>query len=109
MEELRGQLRSLKTLLIATLAVLVLLGASLNTFILRQVSAVRKQAGENQRFVDDYNKVSAPLISDFLAKLTVYSKTNADIARLLAKYNLQQMPVKPGATTQTGPATVPKN
>jgi hypothetical protein len=116
-EELQQQVRALQTFFLATLAVLVLLSGSLNLFILRQVSIASKQLTENQKFVDDYNKVSAPLISDFLTKLTVASKTNADIGRILAKYNFQQTVAKPGASTMpanpaltpaTAPATAPK-
>ena len=109
-EDLQQQVRSLWTFFLATLAILILLSASLDLFILRQVRLARKQVEENQKFVDDYNKVSAPMITDFLNKLTAVSKTNAEIGRLLAKYNVPQALAKPGApvTPAAAPATVPK-
>lgn len=115
-EELQQEVRALRTFFLATLAVLILLSGSLNLFILRQVSIASKQVEENQKFVDDYNKVSAPLITDFLNKLTAASKTNTDIGRLLAKYNVHQALAKPGAPTSSiapvmpaaAPAAAPK-
>jgi len=116
-EELQQQVRTLQTFLIATLAVLVLLSGSLNLFVLRQVSMVSKQSEETQKFVTDYETASVPVITEFLNKLTAASKTNADVARLLTKYNIQQTVAKPGtpglspapaATPGTLPAAAPK-
>jgi hypothetical protein len=107
-EELQHQIRSLRTFLLATLAVLVLLSFALNVFIFRQVSIASKQLEESQKFVGDYNKVSVPMINEFLTKLTVVSKTNAEIGRLLAKYNIQSAFAKPGASTmQANPSLTP--
>ena len=111
-DELQKQVRTLQTLFVATLAVLVLLSGSLNLFVLRQVSMASKQSEETQRFVTEYETVSAPMITEFLHKLTAASKTNADVARLLTKYNIQQAVAKPGVSSlspapATTPATVP--
>ncbi|MBI3851855.1 MAG: hypothetical protein HY298_16490 [Verrucomicrobia bacterium] len=116
-EELQEQVRSLRTFFLATLAVLIFLSFTLDVFILRQVSIARRQLEENQKFVDDYNKISVPMITDFLTKLTAASKTNTDIARLLLKYNIQQpvakpvpatLPAHPATTPLTAPAPAPK-
>jgi len=111
-EELQQQVRALQTFFMATLAVLVLLSGSLNLFVLRQVSMVSKQSEETQKFVTEYETVSVPVITGFINKLTVASKTNADVARLLTKYNIQQGVAKPGASNPspappTTPAVVP--
>jgi hypothetical protein len=112
-EELQRQVRSLRILFLATLGVLVLLSFALNVFIFRQVSLVSRQLDENQKFVADYNQVTLPMIADFLPKLAAFSKTNAEIGRLLAKYNIQQTVAKPGASMMPAnlsltPATAPK-
>jgi len=111
-EELQQQVCALRTLLLATLGILVLLSFILNVLIVRQVNAARTQLEATQKsvakFVDDYNKVSAPMINNFLTKLTLVSKTNAEIGRLLAKYNIQQAVAKPGAsTTPANPSLTP--
>jgi hypothetical protein len=51
--------------------------------------------------VADYQRVSAPLMNDFVVKLTEYGRTHPDFAPILAKYNL-----KPTAATGV-PAIAP--
>jgi hypothetical protein len=100
--DLQAQLSSLQHLVVSILILLVVLSGTLNIYLLRQwVWAKRELAGirpQATQAIADYQRQSAPLMNDFVKKITDYGRTHPDFTPILAKYNL-----KPGAAP-TAPA-----
>ena len=81
---LEEEVQSLRTLFICTLLVLIVLSAALNIFLLRQASLVGTQAAEQQKAVDQYNNVNAPVAREMWVQLLKYAEKHPDI---IAKYS----------------------
>jgi hypothetical protein len=87
------------------LILVIVISGTFNIYLLRQwkttskdLAGIRPQAAQ---MVADYQRVSAPLMNDFVVKLTEYGRTHPDFAPILVKYNL-----KPTAATGV-PAIAP--
>jgi hypothetical protein len=101
LESLQQAYQSLRTLLEVLIVVMVVLSGSLNIFLLRQVSLVRREVEDRERFITDYEHNSLPLMNDFVLKLQAFAKTNSDFVPILAKYwrptNAPPVPQSPPA------------
>ncbi len=102
--DLRAQYQSLRHLVTSILVLLVVISGTLNIYLLRQwrssskdLEVVRPQAA---RMLTEYQKVSGPLMENFVKKLAEYGQTHPDFAPIMAKYNL-----KPAGQTGAPPAT----
>jgi hypothetical protein len=102
--DLQAQYDALRHLVVSMLILVVVISGTLNIYLLRQwrstskdLAGIRPQASQ---MIAEYQKVSGPLMNDFLKKITEYGRTHPDFAPILAKYGL-----KPAATTNLPPAT----
>jgi len=107
--DLQAQYDALQHLVVSTLILVVVISGTLNIYFLRQwrtasrdLAAIRPQASQ---MIAEYQKVSAPLMNDFVKKVTEYGKTHPDFAPILTKYNLK--PATSASATTTSPATAP--
>jgi len=78
--------RSLGNQLILTLTMVTILNVSVNIYLWKQLSILRKQAIEMNGFVEDYGLRGAPKMNDFLEKLKAFGKANPDFNVILSKY-----------------------
>jgi len=104
-ESLQQAYQSLRTLLHTVLVILLVLTWSVNIFLLKQLSLVRNEVAERQRFVTEYEKNTVPLMSEFLTRLQGFTKTNPDFTNILHKYwmptnALMAVPVSPQSRTR---------
>jgi len=101
---LQDQIDALRHLVVSILILVVVIGGTFFIALLRQWRTVNKElAGfrpQAIRMISDYQKVSAPVMSDFLKKITEYGRTHPDFTPVLAKYGL-----KPGGSTAAAPAS----
>ncbi len=102
--DLQAQYDALRHLVVSMLILVVVISGTLNIYLLRQwrstskdLAGIRPQASQ---MIAEYQKVSGPLMNDFLKKITEYGRTHPDFAPILAKYGL-----KPAAATNLPPAT----
>ncbi len=93
MNSVQAQYAALQHLVVSLLILVVVISGTLNIYFLRQcrtvskdLAAIRPQA---TKMIADYQKVSGPLMNDFVKKVTDYGRTHPDFAQVLAKYNLQ--------------------
>jgi hypothetical protein len=102
--DLQDQISALRHLAVSILILLVVISGTFTIYLLRQWRTVHKElAGfrpQANQLVSDYQRVSAPVMSDFVKKVTEYGRTHADFMPVLAKYGL-----KPGSSTGAAPAT----
>ncbi|HWY76806.1 MAG TPA: hypothetical protein VN281_14380 [Verrucomicrobiae bacterium] len=103
---LEEEVQSLRTLLVCTILVLLVLSGALNIFLLRQASVIGFQVSEQQRVVDQFNNVNAPIARDLWNRAIDYSKNHPDFkTNVVNKYSpYLGIPAAPA----TAPATVPK-
>jgi len=109
--DLQAQCQTLQHLVVSILILVLVLSGTLNIYLLRQwrtvskdLAAIRPQATQ---IITEYKNVSAPLINDFVRKITDYGRTHPDFAPILAKYNLKPSPATnapPAAPTTRPPA-----
>ena len=102
--DLQAQFDELRHLIVSVLILVLIVSGTFNIYLLRQwrstsrdLAAIRPQATQ---MIADYQKVSGPLITDFLKKVTEYGRSHPDFTPVLAKYGL-----KPTAATAAAPAT----
>jgi hypothetical protein len=102
--DLQAQVDAVRHLVVSLLILVVVISGTLNIYLLRQwrstskdLAAIRPQAAQ---MVADYQK-SAPLMNDFVKRITEYGRTHADFAPILAKYNL-----KPATPTNAPPPPI---
>jgi hypothetical protein len=86
LKELQGELQSLRTLLVATLAILFLISICLNVYLRHQAVAVGNQAAGIQRSLSQFETMEAPRAAEFWTKLLDYSKTHPDFSPIVQKY-----------------------
>jgi hypothetical protein len=107
MNDSQAQFDALHHLIVSILILVVVISGTLNIYLLRQWRTVSKDlAGirpQAMQMVAEYQKVSAPLMADFIKKVTEYGRTHPDFAPILAKYNLK--PAAAPAAAPTSPAT----
>jgi hypothetical protein len=112
--DLQAQFDSLRHLVVSILILVIVISGTLNIYLLRQwrsvskdLAGVRPQAAQ---MVAEYQKVSGPMMQDFVKKLADYARTNPDFAPVLAKYHIQTAeatgaPPASAAAPRTVPAT----
>ena len=103
-DNLQAQVNALRHLVVSILILLVVMSGTFNIYLLRQwrttskdLAGIRPQATQ---MIAEYQKVSGPMMTDFVKKITEYGRTHPDFAPILAKYG-----IKPAALTSTAPAT----
>jgi hypothetical protein len=104
--DLQAQFDALRHLVVSLLILVIVVSGTLNIYLLRQwrsvsrdLAAVRPQATQ---MIAEYQKVTGPLMTDFVKKLTEYGRSHPDFAPVLAKYNL-----KAATPTNAAPAPAP--
>jgi hypothetical protein len=105
--DLQAQYDELRHLVVSILILVIVISGTLNIYLLRQwrtaskdLAGIRPQAAQ---MIAEYQRVSAPLMTDFVKKITEYGRTHPAFAPVLAKYGL-----KPAGATGTAPATTPQ-
>jgi len=108
--DLKGQFEGLRQTVNMMLVLLVVVSGTLTIFLVRQwrfaktdLDMLRPQA---MQIINDYTRVSAPAMQDFVRKLTEYSKTHSDFAPIAAKYHLYDSAAKPSGSASPA-ATAP--
>ena len=101
--DLQAQYDALRHLVVSMLILVVVISGTLNIYLLRQwrttkrdLTAIRPQATQ---MIAEYQKVSGPMMNDFIKKIAEYGRTHPDFAPVLAKYG-----IKPTAATSAPPA-----
>jgi len=89
---LQAQLDGLRKLFLAALAALLIMGISLNVFLLRQTAFVRKDL-QNARpqvaqLAANFEKNEEPQIRNFVNALVEFSRSHPDFKPILAKYKI---------------------
>jgi hypothetical protein len=107
--ELQAQYEQLRHLVASVLILVLVISGTLNLYLLRQwqssrkdLAAIRPQAAQ---MIAEYQKVSGPLMNDFVKKLNDYGRTHPDFAPILAKYGIK--PATPTNIQPPTPATLP--
>jgi hypothetical protein len=102
--DLQAQYDALRHLVVSLMILVVVISGTLNIYLLRQwrstskdLTAIRPQATQ---MIAEFQKVSGPLMQDFIKKISDYGRTHADFAPVLVKYGL-----KPATPTNASPAT----
>jgi hypothetical protein len=88
----------------AVLLALLLMGAGVGMFLLRQVRLINLQVVQAKQAVADYQTNALPKIKVFIANLEVFAKNNPDFAPILARY--KQLSTR--AANPTAAAVAPK-
>jgi hypothetical protein len=107
--DLRAQYDQLRQSIVSVLILVIVISGTLNIYLLRQwqssrkdLAAIRPQAAQ---MIGEYQKVSGPMMSDFVKKISDYGRNHPDFTPVLAKYG-----IKPAGTTsapQTAPSSPP--
>jgi hypothetical protein len=102
--DLQAQYDALRHLIVSLMILVVVISGTLNIYLLRQwrstskdLTAIRPQATQ---MIAEFQKVSGPLMQDFVKKIADYGRTHPDFVPVLAKYGL-----KPSSPTNPPPAT----
>jgi hypothetical protein len=105
--DLQAQYDALRHLVVSVLILVIVISGTFNIYLLRQwrstskdLAGIRPQAAQ---MIADYQKVSGPMMTDFVKKITEYGRTHPDFAPILAKYNIKPA----GATTALPAASAP--
>ena len=88
-ELLERQLQALRKLFVVALAILLVISGSLMIFLWGQKRILNSQLSEARKFVEDYEKVTAPFLSSFISNLQAYGRTHPDFNPIMDKYNLR--------------------
>lgn len=101
--ELREQVGALRHLLISVMILLVIFSGTFTIYMLRQWRTVSKELSafrpQATQLLGDYQRVNAPVMDDFVKKITEYGKTHPDFAPILIRYG-----IKPAGPTGAAPA-----
>ena len=97
-EDLPGTVAVLRALFHVVLVALIVMSASLNLFMFRQVSALNKQMAEISQYVNEYNSNSVPLMEKVVNSLADYAKSHPDFAPVIRRY------IGPGNPAPAAPA-----
>ncbi|HWQ90072.1 MAG TPA: hypothetical protein VN673_00255 [Clostridia bacterium] len=100
---LQEQFDSLRHLVISVLVLVIVISGTLNLFLLRQAKDVQNNVNASRQIVDEFNKTTAPVANDFVAKLVEYGQKHPDFVPILMKYGL----TKPPGATGAAPSVVP--
>jgi len=105
--DLQEQFDALRHLVVSILILVIVISGTFNIYLLRQwrtaskdLAGIKPQAAQ---MIAEYQRVSGPLMTDFVKKITEYGRTHPDFAPVLAKYGL-----KPGPTGAAPATTIPQ-
>jgi hypothetical protein len=109
--DLQKQYDDLRHLVVSVLILFIVMSGTLNIYLLRQwrstsrdLAAIRPQAAQ---MIGEYQKVSGPLMNEFIKKITEYGRSHPDFAPIMAKYGIR--PTSATNALPAAPATpVPK-
>lgn len=97
---LQDEIRSLRMLLVAALAVILLFSGIITVHFSRQAKIAKGQADEAEKVVSEFNSFGGPWANDFWNKLLDYSKTHPDFTPIVEKYRPYiTAPPQPHTTT----------
>jgi hypothetical protein len=89
------------------LLILILLVAVLDCYMWRQWHLLKSEANgiepQVMQLTADFQRVTVPLVRNFLGQLNEYAKTHPDFQPIMAKYNIQPIPSN-AAPTAAQPA-----
>ncbi len=97
LEALEADCRAMRLQFVVALVTLIVFCASLNAFLFRQTSNVRKQTSEAGKFVANFNTNTAPSLAIFVGRLQDYAKRDPEFQKVLSRY----------ITPASAPGTVP--
>ena len=111
--DLQEQCDNLRHLVVSLLILVIVISGTLNIYLLRQWRTVNKDlAGirpQAAQMINEYQRMSAPLMTDFVEKIKRYGQTHPSFAPVLAKYNLKPAgPTSAAPTPPTSPPAAPK-
>jgi hypothetical protein len=105
--DLQVQLEGLRKLFVATLVAVLILGISLNIFLLRQTAFVRRDLQmvrpQVTQLLANFEKNEEQKIKGFINSLIEFSKAHPDFKPILTKYNI----ATDAPTAALAPANVP--
>lgn len=78
--------RSLGFQFTVVLVMVTVLNLSVNVYLWKQLSMIRRQAIEMNTLVEEYERKGAPKMNDFVEKLKAFGKSNPDFNAVLSKY-----------------------
>lgn len=117
--DLPRQVQQLRTMLMVTLVLVVLISLCLNVYLWRQLVYLRRDLAafkpQANQLISNYQR-NEPAVREFLRKLTEYSRTHLDFAPILQKYPfvtntpIPGVPMPPAANAAppaAGPAPAP--
>ncbi len=78
--------RALRLQFLVALVTLIVFCASLNVFLFRQTSIVRRQTSEAAKFVANYKSNTAPQLGIFVGGLQDYARRDPEFHKVLARY-----------------------
>jgi hypothetical protein len=102
--QLQAEISSLRQLVVSMLILLIVISGTLNVYLLRQWRSSQVELKRVRVFVDTYSKEYFPQITNYVGKLTDYSRTHTNIVPILRKYGLDNAPTSPAPATPTPPA-----
>ena len=85
-EALERDNRALRLQFLTALVTLLIFCASLNVYLFRQTSGVRKQTSEAAKFVATYATNTAPQLGIFVGRLQDYAKRDPEFRKVLDRY-----------------------
>lgn len=107
---LQAQLDGLRKLFLAALAAMLIMGISLNVFLLRQTAFVRRdlQTARPQvaQLTANFEKSEEPQIRSFVNALVEFSRSHPDFKPILAKYKIAT-DLPPAKMPESKAVTVP--
>lgn len=86
LEELHQTCQSLRKMIQALAIVMIVLSASLNIYLLRQVTQVRRELSQRQRILTQYEEKGYPLLVQFLGEMGDYARNEPAFAAIYGKY-----------------------
>lgn len=85
-ESLQQAFLSLRNLVQAVVIVMIVLSASLNVFLLRQVTLVRKEIQTRETYISAYLEGGYPKLDTFLDRLQRFAEDNASLQPVLQRH-----------------------
>lgn len=85
---LQQEVQFLRTLLVVSLMSLILLSFSVNIYVFRQVSIIRKELDASNVALKEYQTKREPLINSFISSLQAFSRIHTDLIPVLERYGI---------------------
>lgn len=77
-----------RLLLVVFLCSLLLMGAGMGLYLMRQVFLMNTEVARTRMALNDYHTNTEPRLRGFVGDLQKYARTNPDFAPILAKYGV---------------------